>query len=105
MAAGAAHGDAHHGGANCLHDFINPVSARLPDGGWFASDGGGWDVRASNQKPGRFADAELISGELFGDELIVRGVVVEGAESRSRGKTRHFSGRGWIRSRLFRPSG
>ena len=79
MAAGAAHGDAHHGGSNCLHDFINPVSARLPDGGWFASDGGGWDVRASNQKPGSFADAELISGELFGDELIVRGVVVKGA--------------------------
>ena len=79
MAAGAAHGDAHHGGANCLHDFIDPVSARLPNGGWFTSDGGGWDVWASNQKPGRFADAELISGELLGDELIVRGVVVEGA--------------------------
>ena len=80
MAAGAAHGDAHHGGANCLHDFIDPVSARLPNGGWFTSDGGGWDVWASNQKPGSFADSELISGELLGDELIVRGVFVEGAD-------------------------
>ena len=48
MAAGAAHGDAHHGGTNCLHDFINPVSTRLPDGGWFASDSSGWDVWASD---------------------------------------------------------
>ncbi len=77
VAAGAAHRDSHHRGSDGLHDFVHAIGAGLADGGGFAADGGGGDVGAGDEEAGGLADFQLVSCQLFGDELIVGEVVVE----------------------------
>ena len=80
VTASAAQGNPHHGSAHRLHDFVHTIGPGLSNRRRLASHSSGWHVRTRYQETGRFSRIHRIARQLLAHELVVRLILVEGAD-------------------------
>ncbi len=104
VASGALHGDPKHGSPDGLHDFIHAICPCLTNGTGLSSHSGCGDMRAGHEKSGGSPCAQYIPCHLFGDELVVGLVLIEGLDHIVSIQPRAFSIEIGFRSIGFRPA-